>query len=185
MNGKGHPIPWYTYPCIDFIVGKNFADKKILEFGAGQSTLWWARHAKSVVSLESNEVWFEEVKKRIPPNVRIYYSSPALEGFRNNKISKEKFDVIIVDGFDRARAAAEAEKMIKPNGCIIVDNADGFWGREGTYPIMDLFRIRGFSRIDFYGHAPGVILPHCTSLFFKKKCFLLAGQENPRRIHES
>jgi len=35
----GQPIPWYTYPCIDFLATRKLADLRILEAGAGQSTL--------------------------------------------------------------------------------------------------------------------------------------------------
>jgi hypothetical protein len=29
------------------------------------------------------------------------------------------------------------------------------------------FRDSGLSRVDFYGNAPGVVLPHCTSIYFR------------------
>jgi hypothetical protein len=32
--------------------------------------------------------------------------------------------------------------------------------------------------VDFYGYAPGIVQPHCTSIFFKTFCFLF-GDTNP------
>ena len=50
VTRQGDPLPWYTYPAIDFLKDRNYAGKTVLEFGGGQSTLWWAAHAASVVT---------------------------------------------------------------------------------------------------------------------------------------
>src|SRR5262245_56791293 len=49
VDKDGNPLPWYTYPAIDFLRRKCFAERTVLEFGSGQSTLWWAARARSVV----------------------------------------------------------------------------------------------------------------------------------------
>jgi hypothetical protein len=43
VNGKalsqaGVPLPWYTYPAIDFLTQRDFRGRSVLEFGGGQST---------------------------------------------------------------------------------------------------------------------------------------------------
>ena len=40
VSKNGDPVPWYTYPIIDFLKYRNFDNKTVLEFGGGQSTLW-------------------------------------------------------------------------------------------------------------------------------------------------
>jgi hypothetical protein len=37
-------------------------------------------------------------------------------------------------------------------------------------------------RVDFYRMAPGVIRSHCTSVFFKRGCFLFSGTDHPQRF---
>ncbi len=180
VDKNGAPLPWYTYPAIDFLACKDFSDKIVLEFGAGQSTLWWADRAKMVVSFESDRDWYSCLKRQVPGNVKLYFIPDDLSGF-DNHIGSELFDIVVVDGLDRFKASKIASDLIKSDGAVIVDNSEGFWGPEGTYPIIDHLREKRFSRIDFYGHAPGVILPHCTSLFFRDHCFLLEGRENPLR----
>jgi hypothetical protein len=86
----------------------------------------------------------------------------------------------VIDGFDRFKCAVRSLDHLKPGGAILLDNSDGYWGERGQYPILDLFRDNAFQRIDFFGFAPGVIRPHCTSLFFRGQSFLLAGTENVR-----
>jgi hypothetical protein len=179
LDKHGNPLPWYTYPVIDFLGAKDFSTKAVLEFGAGQSTLWWAKRAKRVVSFESDPEWFTYVKSGLPANADVFLISKDLTGF-DDHLSGSKFDVIIIDAFDRFKAASRSIELLQEEGAILLDNSEGYWGGEATkeYPILDLFRGAGFSRVDFYGYAPGVILPHCTSLFFKERCFVVRGDEN-------
>lgn len=55
VSRTGEPLPWYTYPCIDFISFRNFTGKSILEFGGGQSSLWWSKRAGHVVTIEGDK----------------------------------------------------------------------------------------------------------------------------------
>ena len=75
VQKNGQPLPWYTYPAIDFLKFRNYDDKRILEFGGGQSTLWWANKAESVVTLEGDQDWFNKIKGKMPPNVDLHYVS--------------------------------------------------------------------------------------------------------------
>src|SRR2546428_7018171 len=70
-----------------------------------------------------------------------------------------------------------------PDGAIILDDSEGYWGGEErqTYPILELMRAQGYRRVDFFGHSPGRIRPHCKSFFFRSECFLFEGTEAPRR----
>jgi hypothetical protein len=180
VDSCGEPIPWYTYPSISFLSAKSFADRKVLEWGAGQSTLWWARKASLVIAIESDVEWYQRLRAIVPSNVALKLASSDVV-----EIAKElrdvRFDVIVVDGLDRFKCAVESLWLTSVDGAIILDNSEGYWGPSGEYPILELFRAAGFSRIDFYGPAPGVIKPHCTSLFFKGSCFLLSGVENVQR----
>ena len=175
-------IPWYTYPAIDFLSQKNFADRSVLEFGSGNSTLWWAQHARRIVALENDPAWYEKVSKSMPANVSLHHVADFSLAGAEAHIGEGPFDIIVVDGFDRFKAAQIAVTLLAKGGAIIVDNAEGFWGQEGTYPIMDLLRQRGFSRVDFYGFAPGVIRRHCTSIAFHGNTFLFDGVENPMKF---
>src|SRR5688572_22901839 len=48
----GEPIPWYTYSAIDFLAERLPPDATVFEFGAGHSTLWYARRVARVVSVD-------------------------------------------------------------------------------------------------------------------------------------
>src|SRR6267142_4789790 len=66
VDNAGKPLIWYTYPAIEFLQHKDFRGKRILEFGAGQSTLWWAARASEVISFEDNQSWYERLRSQMP-----------------------------------------------------------------------------------------------------------------------
>lgn len=69
INGKY--VPWLTFPAIHFLEKLNLQKMKVLEFGAGSSTVWFAEHALSVTSYEFHTGYFEAIQviKNIYKNV--------------------------------------------------------------------------------------------------------------------
>jgi hypothetical protein len=170
VDKKGDPIPWYTYPAIEFLLQRDYRDKRILEFGSGQSTLWWAARSKFVLSIEEDPQWFAEVSARVPSNVDLCQVPATIEVIDKLVQSRGlKFDVIIIDGGPRRKLVELAFQYLAPRGVIILDNAEGY----GFYEEM---KGRGCRRIDFVGFAPGVVLQHCTSMAFVNDCFVLSPE---------
>ena len=60
LDRDGNPIPWYTYPAIEYLSQFDYTKKKIFEFGCGYSSLFWAKRAQLVISIEDNPKWFEK-----------------------------------------------------------------------------------------------------------------------------
>lgn len=172
VSRKGGFLPWYTYPMIDFLRTRSFTDKVVLEFGGGQSTLYWAERAKEVITFEDNKEWYEMLKTKIPGNVKLYLvSQESREKCVRNildviaTLNISKFDVAVIDGLFREQMIDIADKFVSPDGAIICDNAEGYGFYEG-------FLYRNYKRVDFFGHAPGVMLPHSTTVYFKDNSFL-------------
>lgn len=172
VSKSGKPLPWYTYPCIDFLKFRDFHDMSVLEFGAGQSSLWWAVRAKNVVAFEADQNWFDSLNTRVPDNVDLNLVSMESRDVCVAQIDDvlarkdyQSFDIAVIDGLYREEMVDIACRMVTPGGIIICDNADG-------YEIYERFRDREYQRVDFFGHAPGVVLPHCTSIYYRTDCFL-------------
>lgn len=167
VTPSGDPLPWYTYPAIDFLSQRRFDDQDVLEFGAGQSTLWWARQARRVVACEGDPAWVERLRPRVPSNVELHLvpadaPDPCLLEV-HRVLSAERpasFDVVVIDGLWRHELIDVAVRMVKSDGIVICDNSEGYGFQEG-------FAGRDFSRVDFFGYAPGGVQPVCTSIFFK------------------
>lgn len=181
VGRDGKAIPWYNYPAIEFLCGKDFKEKNILEWGAGQSTLWWAARAKEVTAFENDPAWQGRIAEKNLSNVRIQLMSREMSGAADAILGK-KFDLVIIDGLDRLKAASVSIGALSEDGAVLLDNSDQPWSSDGSFPILELFRRSGFQRVDFFGYAPGVVQPHCSSLFFRQKCFLFSGDEPPKGL---
>ncbi|HAJ60075.1 MAG TPA: hypothetical protein DCP31_13100, partial [Cyanobacteria bacterium UBA8543] len=68
VDKSGNPIPWYTYPAIEYLNQLDFTDKKIYEYGSGNSSLFWAKRAKYVTSVENNQDWYSLIKNKQEKN---------------------------------------------------------------------------------------------------------------------
>jgi hypothetical protein len=172
VSRKGEPIPWYTYPCIDFLRCRTFDEKIIVEFGGGHSTLWWSQRAKHVITFEGDKAWFEHLQKKLSSNVSLFLVSmedrlACVKQIHNllATLPYERYDVLIIDGLYRYEMIDIACQYVSNQGVIICDDAEGYGFHEG-------FVERDFCRADFFGHAPGVVLPRCTSLFFRPNAFV-------------
>ena len=173
LSRRNEPLPWYTYPCIQLLLHREFSGKKVLEFGGGQSTLWWASKADQVVTLEADAQWYAQLVKVIPKNVNLYLIPPTtnrteyIENVRRvlEPWPRSSFDVIVIDSDFREDLIALSLTLLSEDGVLICDDAE-------SYGILEASRGLDIQRVDFFGHAPGVILPRCTSIFFKNRCFL-------------
>ncbi|MDB9447419.1 FkbM family methyltransferase [Anabaena sp. CS-542/02] len=169
INGDNQPIPWYTYPAIEFIEDKVKGDFLVFEFGSGHSTLWWGERVKEVISVESDGGWFKEINQQMPGNVKLNLESD--EGKYADFILSypdEYFDVIIVDGINRNRCLENSLSKVKEDGLIIFDNTDVYHYDSS----LRLLLSQGYKRIDFWGLIPGYVYKNCTSVFFKSTAIL-------------
>lgn len=65
------PVPWITFPARSMLERVVLPSHKVFEFGAGNSSLWWAKRVAEVVSVEHNLKWVEELRKRAPQNLKL------------------------------------------------------------------------------------------------------------------
>ena len=72
INERGEPIPWYTYPAIEFLNQFNFSTKKVFEFGSGNSSLYWSERCLSLISIEHEDVWFKKMNDNIGNNQSLF-----------------------------------------------------------------------------------------------------------------
>ena len=170
----GSPLPWYTYPAIDFLKSRSFTGRTVLEFGAGQSTLWWATRADRVVSMEGDARWYERIRHEMPANVELRLiptgsSEECVAAVRAAlaEIGVARYDVIVIDGLYRRELVPTSLEHLTDDGVIICDNAEG-------YGFYGAFRDLPVQRVDFIGNAPGVVLPHSTSLVFRPDAFVVS-----------
>lgn len=69
--GPAGPLPWLTYPAIEMLRRIDVSAARVFEYGAGNSSLWWAARALEVVSVESDPSWERFLSGRPPANHRV------------------------------------------------------------------------------------------------------------------
>jgi hypothetical protein len=165
VDAAGNPLPWYTYPAIEFLSQLDFSDKRLFEYGAGMSTLFWAARTREVVSVEDDDAWHREMLANVPPNVKMKHE-PDLAQFASAITAEGDFDVIVIDGPARGRTRLKccraAVQRLRAGGVIILDNSD--WLPESSR----LLRDSGLLEVDFTGFAPICGHVQTTSLYFDR-----------------
>jgi hypothetical protein len=162
VDARGRELPWYSYPAIEYITQLDFSDAAVFEFGAGYSSLFWARRARRVVSVEEDEAWYREVVGRLPPHCEVRFE-PDLDRYADAILATgERFDVIVIDGGDRYKCAQRVGRALKPGGLVILDNSD--WAPESSR----VLRALGLIEVDMFGFTPGNSFTGATSFYFDR-----------------
>lgn len=165
IDKEGNPIPWYTYPAIEYLKRLNVSDKTIFEWGSGNSSLFWAKRAKEVVSIEHDKKWFNMVNRDKLDNQKIIFLEEKSDYVEVILSQNKRFDIIVVDGRHRYECSKNAVRCLSECGLIILDNSD--W-----YPkTASLLRDHGLHQIDFSGFGPSGWNAWATSVFFTRGSF--------------
>ena len=53
-------VAWYAYPLLEFIEGLDFSRDTVFEYGSGSSSVYWAKKAKNLFSVEHDESFCNE-----------------------------------------------------------------------------------------------------------------------------
>ena len=156
------PIPWYSYPAIEYIKQLDFSDKIIFEYGSGNSTRFWAECSKKLVSVEDNRKWYNKIKSKLPDNVEYYLFDETQKYIKSINNFPNGFDIIIIDGSHRYECAIEALGKLRNDGFIILDNSD--W-KEKT---SKLLRESDLIEVDMSGFGPINDFTWTTSFYFRR-----------------
>jgi predicted O-methyltransferase YrrM len=121
-------LPWISYRAardLSLLIARQW---RILEFGAGMSTVWFAQRAKFVVSVESNLDWYQRVTvlldRRGLTNVRLEYrKADSCSGYAQIA-GPGTFDLAVVDGDCRDWCVETSLGLVRPGGYIYLDNTD-------------------------------------------------------------
>lgn len=164
VDGRGNPIPWWTYPVVDFLDGRLTQSLRALELGCGNSTRWLCERVHEVISLENHADWARRVSAMLPGNGRVIYTADMEDFLESRSADLGKFDVIVNDAnADRIRCATAAIPLLTDTGVMIWDNTDG----SDWLTIEANMRRCGFREISFSGMTSQEIAPSRTTLFYR------------------
>ena len=166
---NGRPIPWYTYPAIEYLDQFDYTGKKIFEFGCGNSSKFWAERAAQVVSVEDNPTWFTRWQQELTaPNQQVLLRNED-ETYEGAILETEtRYDVIIIDGKRREKCCAAALARLADGGLIVLDDSDRINTSTEYQKAVDILRRADLLQVDFYGFCPMNNYTKTTSVFFKR-----------------
>jgi predicted O-methyltransferase YrrM len=131
------------------------SDWSVLELGSGRSTVWFARRAGSVLSLEDNEYWYPRTRERLQEagiaNVELRLR--AVETFPEEVAAQPdaSFDLVVMDFLEapsvtRIDALKPAMKKVRPGGYLLLDDSDRP-GYGEAFQLLSGWRFRRFSGV--------------------------------------
>lgn len=128
--------PYLHQEAIEYLQGLLQPQFRIFEFGAGHSTIWFARRVAHVESVEARQDWYELLSDQIRElglsNVMLRYF-PLTSGKRGEytdhilTFPDNWFDLIFVDGLSRNVCVNNSKAKVCPGGTLVVD--DSQWAR--------------------------------------------------------
>ncbi|QNN55080.1 class I SAM-dependent methyltransferase [Nocardioides mesophilus] len=174
-------VPWWTYDAIAAVTQwfeERTGPVRVFEYGSGASTLWLARRASYVHSVEHHRGFGEMVAGElagldhvelqiVEPEVSAQPRVPsAKEGHQGLDFARYvaaidsvpgSFDLVVVDGRAREACLAAAQDRLAPGGIIVFDNT-----RRRRY--REAIGRSGMAEERYTGLTPTLPYPDQTSI---------------------
>lgn len=160
-------IPWWnvqaTQEVASFLAPRTGA--RVFEFGSGASSVWLARHARSLITVEHDAAWASKVGAHLKAydNARLLTAelhssdgmapSPYLSAIDGTG----EYDLIVVDGRRRIDCLAAAIPHLKRDGLILFDDSGRRRYRAGIAQC-------GLQEAHYFGRSFCVPYPDHSSL---------------------
>jgi predicted O-methyltransferase YrrM len=152
----------------------------MLEIGGGNSTLFFSKIVKRLVTIEHNKEWSDKISNDIKSISKCDWSihvvepsfpqshpfQPSEPGQFDNYINfisnleKDQFDVILIDGRDRVRCTIASIPLLKKGGILLIHD---FWNRPKYHSVLQL------SELELIKDTNSYINSENTLAAFKKK----------------
>jgi hypothetical protein len=165
VDRAAEPIPWITYPAIEFLKQLDLRDKTVFEYGCGGSTVFWSRIARRVTSVEHVELFYREVGPMLPSNCTLVLETSP-DAYVRAVERGAPHDIIVIDGHSRVKCSEIAARHLRPGGFVILDNSDWFHEASANLRRADLIEV------DMAGMAPISDFVSTTSFYFRRDVIL-------------
>ena len=160
LDAQMQSIPWFTYPCLEYLSRIDVSTFSIFEYGIGESTSYWSQRALIVHGVEHSEEWFHQIQNRRLPNVSLNLENDKILYTTSILQHSMRYDIVVIDGIYRECCIDSAVAALNPSGFIIFDNSDWY------HVAAKMLRERGFLEVSFSGFGPVNDYTWSTSIFF-------------------
>lgn len=134
-------FPLLTYGFIEWLEEQDVKEKTLIEFGSGDSTIYFSNKFKKVITYEDDLHWLERIKSFNLPNVEV--RQLGLSFYKQDSQSLKDSDFILIDNHPRENnyrlyvAEALIEKINYRND-LILDN--GNWNGDVYFYLRSKYR---------------------------------------------
>ncbi|TDV50896.1 class I SAM-dependent methyltransferase [Actinophytocola oryzae] len=177
-------LAWWSYPAmrrVDEFLSER-PDARIFEYGAGASTLWLAKRAGQVDSVEHDAGWAESVREMLADtagNAKLHVVPPtgatADTTVRSGRVGHTdldfanyvstidevggSFDLIVVDGRARVDAFRRSLDHLEDDGVVVFDNIKRkrYWDVLSAMPGLRIELLKGGTPTLPYPTTTGLI----------------------------
>lgn len=184
-------VPWMPYPALDFLQRHLHRGSAVFEYGGGGSTLWLARHAGTVTTVEHDASWHatieSELRRQDVHNCTlqlresragdapsdgvlgegINYTSARIEGSFEDyaraieSLPDNSLDLVVVDGRSRAACLLHAAPKLREGGVLTLDDSYRTRYNAAKRRLDDW----GWPRQEFCGIRPYSLSPGRTTFW--------------------
>jgi len=156
-------VPMISYRARREISTLLTQKSRVVEFGSGNSTPWFAARAGFILSIEDQPQWYNHVQQ-ILANLEIKNVSHELRSEKTyvdlSNIDDGTLDFSLVDGTDREGCILSVVPKLKSGGSLYLDNSDKDMGRpngdlrRAEAALHEAVRVRGGSIRYFSDFSP-------------------------------
>lgn len=162
VDQDGNPVPWITYSAAAYLDSLDLRDRRMFEYGAGASTMYWQSRVAELVSVENSPEWRDAVAQKVDPDVVSVRLAADAKSYIASVSDGAPWDVVVIDGYDREAAARAAVPCLAPGAVVVLDNTD--WFPEPAA----VLREAGLLQVDFAGPGPTKAYQWITSIFLSR-----------------
>ena len=139
--------PWIVPDALDYLRTIVKPSWCVFEWGAGGSTLWFAKNCSVTITVEHARKWHGNIKGKLPRDATVVLRYIPIHKDNHDyadailKHPDGTFDLVSVDGEvgKRDRCLKNTWKKVVPGGYVMLDNSN-WW--KGEIP-------DGWTRVDF------------------------------------
>lgn len=115
---------WDSYMDTLLIVLEQMLPETILEFGSGKSTGIMAmfHSVKNIYTYEHDQEYFAKFNRQAFSNLEMFFI-PNQDEYAYSFRKDIRYDLIFVDGVNRARCLKESQAYLSENGVVILHDA--------------------------------------------------------------
>ena len=154
MRGQWLRLPWWVWGAVSFVEAHLNSRDRVIEIGAGYSSLWLAERCSFVYSVEESEHWLHRLGSMaddlgLASKLTLIHAG-ARQGLRRAIETMRNPDVVVIDSESRREIFLELLAQEFVPRVLVYDDTDKCENRG----ITQLGTERGYSVHTFRGFKP-------------------------------